>query len=145
MRPFLIVGLALATIQSAKADPADGVTIPARLECSALMPKRNNDAAFTSPITLNYSQGKLTANRQRISDNGIERFTGTVDPLGRVQMTATYGDKQSYIYKFSGQLDDKRPTVLRGNVEITSGSIGRRSCTIAILAQPREVMAAFSR
>ncbi len=148
MRSPTIIALFVAIpvgFQSANAETADGVKIPARLECSALIPKRSNDSAFVSQIVVSYSGRELSAERPRIVGSGVERFTGTIDPLGRIEMTAKYEDKQSWIYRLKGRLEEKAPTVLKGDVQIITGAIGRRNCSITFLPKPDELMAAFSR
>jgi hypothetical protein len=124
--------------------PENARTIPSRLDCGALTSSPTKNGPFTAPMTIAFLKGALTANRPLISGNGTEKFDGGIDPLGRIEMTGKYEDRQSWVYKLKGQLSDKHVTVLKGRVDITAGAQGHRDCTLTFLVSPEDAMAAFS-
>ncbi len=76
-------------------------------------------------------QGSLTGERALISLPGKESFHGAIDPIGRIKLSGEYNDRGAWTYKFAGQLSDKQPTVLDGDLEVTNGLVGRRHCVLA--------------
>jgi hypothetical protein len=140
-----LTAILLTTAATASGQTSESVrTIPSRLDCNALSSNPAKNGSFTAPMAIAFSKGALTAERPLISGTGKEKFDGQIDPLGRIEMTGKYEDRQAWIYKFKGQLSDKQPTILKGRVDITAGAAGHRDCTITFLAKPEDVMAAFS-
>jgi hypothetical protein len=140
-----ILGLAMfAPAAFAQSADQSARIIPSRLDCSALSSSPEKNGPFTAPLMISFAKGTLTADRPLISGAGKEKFEGRIDPLGRIEMTGRYDDRQAWAYKLKGQLSDTKLTVLKGDLEVTAGAIGHRSCTITFLLKPPETMAAFS-
>jgi hypothetical protein len=144
-QPICLVSALLFSASAALGqDSEHAPTIPSRLDCGALSSSPTKNVSFTAPMTIAFSRGALTAERPLISGTGTENFKGRIDPLGRIEMTGKYEDKQAWTYKLKGQLSDKQPTILKGRVDITAGAAGHRDCTITFLPKPEDLMAAFS-
>ncbi|WP_024576209.1 MULTISPECIES: hypothetical protein [unclassified Afipia] len=141
LRYLICIPAALFLGNAAAADPA---TLPARLDCSALTANPTKAKPFTSPITLSYTKGVLTGERALMSGDGVERFEGRIDPLGRIELNGSYADRRAWTYQLRGQLSDTKPTVLRGRLQVTTGTPGHRDCTLTFLEKPNSLMATFS-
>jgi hypothetical protein len=144
LRRIVLSIFATSAITSAASAQDQARTIQARLDCSALTANPAKAKAFISPITVYYAKGILTAERALVSGDGVEKFEGRIDPLGRIEMSGSYADRRAWVYQFRGQLSDTKPTILKGRLEITTGTPGHRDCILTFLEKPNSLMATFS-
>jgi hypothetical protein len=141
----VLISLTLILSESqSRALAADPNPISARLDCSALTANPDKAKAFTSPMVITTLNGTLRGERKLMSGDGIEKFEGRIDPLGRIEMTGGYSDRRAWTYRLRGQLSDTKPTVLKGRLEVTTGTPGHRDCTLTFTESPADLMAAFS-
>ena len=145
MRSFALTALLMLASASPSFGQNDqGKNVQTRLDCGPLTSSPNRNGPFTAPLTIAVLRGSLSAERPLISGDGKETFTGRIDPLGRIELIGKYEGRQSWIYRFRGQLNDQKPTVLKGGVEVTAGAAGARNCLITFIDKPADLMAAFS-
>jgi hypothetical protein len=141
---YILCSAMFASTSLAQSADRDTRAIPARLDCGALSSSPQKNGPLTAPMTISFAKGSLTAERPLISSPGKEKFEGRIDPLGRIEITGKYEDRQAWVYKLRGQLSDSKPTILKGDLEVIAGAVGHRSCTITFLPKPQEIMPAFS-
>lgn len=148
--PHHLTALSLALMSlvymgtSSRAQTNETRSISARLDCSALTANPAKAKPFTSPLTLYFAKGILNAERALMSGDGVEKFDGRIDPLGRIELNGSYADRRAWSYQLRGQLSDTKPTVLKGRLEVTTGTPGHRDCTLTFLEKPASLMATFS-
>lgn len=146
MRFLFIVATAAIQLCNAPAfGQSDGARLSAKLDCGALSSNPKRYKPFTAPLEVKVNGASLAAERPLMLFPGKETFEGAIDPLGRITFDGKYDGRGSWVYRLKGQLSDTTVTRLAGRLDIVSGTVGHRVCTLTFLDRPRELMAVFSR
>ena len=117
--------------------------ISALLECSASTVRPSKNKKFSSTVSLVYAKGTLTGERSTGKRPGKEVYYGTLDQnkVFKIAGRGTYyGKNNAWHSKFSGELNDKDFTVLKGSMTNFKHN-GHRDCKLSFLLPPEKLSA----
>jgi hypothetical protein len=144
---LLLLVSACVTADYSLAQTANSVKIPTALICGPFSGNPPRTPSLADKFTFNFSNGAFTGVRPTRVQKGIETYKGSIDPLGKIKISGVghYDDHSSvWTSEYAGQLQEKAPTILQGNMRIKSATGGVYKCTLGFLLPPADLAKVFS-
>jgi hypothetical protein len=137
-----VVGVAFVSIALNSIARADA-QIPSMLECSALSSRPEKAPRFSSEVTFTLANNSFSAERLTTRHPGKSIYSGSIDRNKVIKIRergAYYSGGDVWHTEFSGAINDKDATTLRGRLENKRGAT--RDCSITFLL-PSDKLAAL--
>jgi len=146
---LLLLIWAFFAIDDSVAQTISSPKLPAALICGPFSGNPPRTPAFADKFTLDFSNNVLTGRRPTIRQKGEEAYRGSIEPSGKIKISGTghFDDRSSeWTSEYLGQLQDKRPTILQGAMQVKNIRTGTRTikCSIIFLSPPDDLMKALS-
>jgi hypothetical protein len=143
---FLLLTAAFLTKEYSLAQTADQVKIPAALICGPFTGNPPRTPAFADKFIFDFSNGNLTSVRPTRVQKGSETYKGSVDSAGKIQISGVgnfENHSSEWTSEYTGQLQEKAPTVLQGTMRIKDKAVRVHKCTIGFLMAPADLTKAL--
>ena len=130
--PHAILLLALAAPGPASAQ--DAVKKTGKLICGSFSAKPKAAPPWNDPISVEIVHGAITVVRTEYPPPKGVAFTGLLAPSGAILIAGEgdiEGGQAAWNYEFSGKLNDKGVTDLRGKLTALKGALGYRICSMS--------------
>jgi len=143
---LLLLMSAFLTKEYSFAQTVDQLKIPAALICGPFTGNPPRTPAFADKFVFDFSNGTLTSVRPTRVQKGSETYKGSVDSAGKIKISGVgnfENHKSEWTSEYSGQLQEKAPTVLQGTMRIKDTVVHVHKCTVGFLMAPADLTKAL--
>lgn len=152
---FLILGFRLILLllvsaflmeEYSFAQTASPLKIPTALICGPFTGNPPQTPTFADKFTLDFSNGAFSGVRPTRLQKGSETYKGSIDPEGKIKISGIghFDDRSSqWASEYTGQVQDKAPTILLGSMRIKTPTAVVRKCSIGFLLPAADLKKAF--